>query len=58
MISGGPEVGDVLDAHAGWIKSEVLATELVSESSLSGTYHETLAFDLYGISADVAITRV
>ena len=57
-MSGGPEVGEVLDAHAGWIKSEVLATELVRETSLSGTYHATLAVDLDGIPATVAITKV
>ncbi|MBA3891030.1 MAG: class I tRNA ligase family protein, partial [Gemmatimonadaceae bacterium] len=57
-VRGGPEVGDVLDAHAEWIKSEVLATELVRETSLSGTYHATLAVDLDGIPADVAITKV
>ena len=57
-VAGSTAVHDVLEAHADWIKSEVLATELVREASLSGTYHATTAVDLDGITADVAITRV
>lgn len=56
-VAGEQAVRDVLDAHAAWISSEVLATELVREASLPGTYHATATVDLDGITADVAITR-
>jgi len=56
-VSGGSELKAVIDEHRTWIADEVLATELVFESS-SEVAQGRQSIDLDGFTAYVAITRI
>jgi isoleucyl-tRNA synthetase len=56
-LSGGSELKAVIDEHRTWIADEVLATELVFDSSSADTEGKQ-SMDLDGFTAYVAITRI
>jgi isoleucyl-tRNA synthetase len=56
-LSGGSELKAVIDEHRTWIADEVLATELVFDSSGADTEGKQ-SMDLDGFTAYVAITRI
>jgi isoleucyl-tRNA synthetase len=56
-LSGGSELKAVIDEHGTWIADEVLATELVFDSTGTDTQGKQ-SIDLDGSTAYVAITRI
>jgi isoleucyl-tRNA synthetase len=56
-ISGEADVLTAVAAHGEWIRSEVLATEIRTESDTFQDYLATQELDLDGVVANIALTR-
>jgi isoleucyl-tRNA synthetase len=56
-IAGEPDVASAVAAHAEWIRSEVLATEIRTDRGTFQDYPARQDLDLDGVGAHIALTR-